>query len=591
MLLPRVCDCAWSEPPSCEWVPTCEWGACICAGSRCGPGVQQRTVGCKCNGKIVADRHCKDCPGPKPVTSRRCVDTSKCKHEWVYSDWSACDRDCKRHRKATCMFGPEVARDPKKCGPCAEDQLHQDCPDDDPTRKGKCKKKVECEWTDEKWCECDAKCDGGWRTRPEAKCVPVGPLRTDKYACDVCSKKRACKPPAPSTREKCNTQACLRCDWQFTGPFCPCSKPCGEGQQSREAQCGVASAVPVDKGSIDAPFVPCPKPKLCKGTKPVETKPCTLGPCCKWSEEAWCDCDKKCGGGVQTRPAAKCVPDTSAPSPSSASFKPASCQGQCKGLPRPDTTQACNTQDCKAKPKIRVCPRHIERHEENEPFVPSKPWINFYRGRPLTLPDSAGTLRTGPVSPPLGQGSFEFVTDAGEDKGYLFNYDHQQVPLTSINRIKYSTYRTQGDLQQVTSINLQVDVNGAGGGDDFTTLVYEPVYNNAQAPQVMSGVWQTWDAYNGAQAIWWSSRNIPDTPIPADVVIAANTYLPWSKFMEVLGPMGAVLKGGVGLNQGSGNPNLIAAADAFELGYGERKFRYNFEPCKKGDVPAPDEEE
>ena len=38
----------------------------------------------------------------------------------------------------------------------------------------------------------------------------------------------------------------------------------------------------------------------------------------------------------------------------------------------------------------------------------------------------------------------------------------------------------------------------------FTTLVYEPYFNQGVA---QNDVWQTWDAYNGGDARWWSSTS------------------------------------------------------------------------------------
>ena len=78
---------------------------------------------------------------------------------------------------------------------------------------------------------------------------------------------------------------------------------------------------------------------------------------------------------------------------------------------------------------------------------------------------------------------------------YAFNYDHVGTALSAIHEIGYSTYRSAGNDQQVPALNLEVDVNGAAPGG-FTTLVFEPVYNTTQGA-VVSGQWQTWDAYNG----------------------------------------------------------------------------------------------
>lgn len=214
----------------------------------------------------------------------------------------------------------------------------------------------------------------------------------------------------------------------------------------------------------------------------------------------------------------------------------------------------------------------IARQAENTP--PTRNWVLYTRAA------GNGAFRTGPATPPIGVGSLELVTPTGADKVTLFNYDHVGTPLSDIDAISYSTYRTAGELQQVAALNIQVDVNGDAPGG-FTTLVFEPVYNTGQGA-VVSGEWQDWDAYSGGQAIWWSSNPIPGAP-------NRDTFVPWSTIVA-LNPE-AVVVGGFGVNQGSGNPALTTAVDALALGYGGDTFTYNFDPfevptdkdqCKNG---------
>jgi len=112
-------------------------------------------------------------------------------------------------------------------------------------------------------------------------------------------------------------------------------------------------------------------------------------------------------------------------------------------------------------------------------------------------------------------------------------------------------------------------------------LVFEPVYNTNQGA-VQSGMWQTWDAYRGGTAIWWSSN-------PINVAPNRDTFVSWSTI--VAANPDAVIVGGFGINQGSGNPNLVTAVDALNIGHGTTCFTYDFEPfvvassadqCKNG---------
>ena len=113
-------------------------------------------------------------------------------------------------------------------------------------------------------------------------------------------------------------------------------------------------------------------------------------------------------------------------------------------------------------------------------------------------------------------------------------------------------------------MNIQVDVNGAAPGG-FTTLVFEPVYNAGQGA-VINGEWQDWDAYAGGTAIWWSSNPIPGAP-------NRDTFVSWST-ITALNP-DAVIIGGYGVNQGSGNPALITNVDGLTL----NDTTYDFEPA------------
>ncbi|MDQ1524678.1 MAG: hypothetical protein QOE47_2602 [Pyrinomonadaceae bacterium] len=208
----------------------------------------------------------------------------------------------------------------------------------------------------------------------------------------------------------------------------------------------------------------------------------------------------------------------------------------------------------------------VTRQAENTP--PTDNWVLYTRA----ATPGVGAFVAGPEQPPLGVGSLNLKTLGGSDKVFLFNFDHVGTKLADINKMGYSTYRTAGNLQQVTSINMVVDENGAAPGG-FTTLVFEPVYNTDQGA-VVSGEWQTWDAYKGGNAIWWSSRAIPG-------VCAFSCYVTWNYI--VANNPDAVIVGGYGVNQGSGNPTLDANVDALSIGTGGEDgscITYNFDPFR-----------
>lgn len=212
---------------------------------------------------------------------------------------------------------------------------------------------------------------------------------------------------------------------------------------------------------------------------------------------------------------------------------------------------------------VTVTEDDIVRQAENTP--PTNEWVLYTRAA------GNGAFRTGPGTPPLGVGSFETVTPTGADKVYLFNYEHVGTELEDINQMSYSTYRTSGAVaNQLPAINIQVDVNGTAAPGGFTTLVFEPVYNTGQQT-IQDGVWQAWDAYNGGQAIWWSSNPIPGAP-------NRDTFVTWNTILA--NNPDAVIVGGFGVNQGSGNPALTAATDALNIGYNDFCITYNFDPYR-----------
>jgi hypothetical protein len=203
----------------------------------------------------------------------------------------------------------------------------------------------------------------------------------------------------------------------------------------------------------------------------------------------------------------------------------------------------------------------VTRQVENTP--PTDSWVLYTR--PGTPPTS-GAFTEGPGSAPLGAGSLQLSTVSASEKVFLFNYDHVGTPLAEVDDIAYTTYRQSGQGQQVAALNLQVDHNG-DDAEGFTTLVFEPVYNTDQGT-VTDGEWQDWDADGAGR--WWSTRDIPG-------VCAFNCFVSWDAI--VAANPGATVLGGVGVNQGSGNPALVSHVDAFTFD----GTTYDFEPILDSD--------
>ena len=206
----------------------------------------------------------------------------------------------------------------------------------------------------------------------------------------------------------------------------------------------------------------------------------------------------------------------------------------------------------------------VTRQAENTP--PTDNWVLYTRAG---TPPTSAIFESGPSSPPEGTGSLQLTTTAGSEKVFLYNYDHVGTPLADIDVVEYSTYRTAGSAQQVTALNVQIDYNGADPGG-FATLVYEPVYNTGPGG-VTNDVWQTWDADAG---IWWSTQ-------PINGQCAGATSACDKTWAEIQANNQNAIILAVGVNQGSGNPGLIANVDAFV--FGETTYDFEFIRDTDGD--------
>ena len=203
----------------------------------------------------------------------------------------------------------------------------------------------------------------------------------------------------------------------------------------------------------------------------------------------------------------------------------------------------------------------VSRQAEDTP--PLRSWVVYTRN------SGSGTFQVGPGNVPEGVGSFGTTTPTSADKVQLFNFDYVGTPLADITALGYATWRTSGDApNQVPAINLVVDYNGPDVAGGFTTLIFEPVYNTNQGA-ITDGAWQTWDAFAEGNAVWWSSKPIPG-------VCDFNCFVTWNTILA--NNPDATILGGVGVNQGSGNPALVAASDAFVFGVGGTTTTYDFEP-------------
>jgi hypothetical protein len=185
------------------------------------------------------------------------------------------------------------------------------------------------------------------------------------------------------------------------------------------------------------------------------------------------------------------------------------------------------------------------------------------------------SLVTGPSPTPLGTGSLHITTtdqNGGPNnaKAQLFNYSYEGTPLADITALSYSAYRSSTSTNNpVQHVGLNIEVDYTGDGSSYTTLVFEPDYQSGGAGALQVDTWQTWDAYDGGNAIWWSSKPIPG-------VCAYDCYVSWNQILQ--NNQNAKIVGGIGFNNGSGWAGVSDEnADALTIGVNGNTTIYDFE--------------
>lgn len=158
---------------------------------------------------------------------------------------------------------------------------------------------------------------------------------------------------------------------------------------------------------------------------------------------------------------------------------------------------------------------------------------------------------------PYGTAALQLSTDA--TNAAKADYFHAaNIPLSDATDLAYSTKQIAatsagGDA----SFQLAVDVNGSDPGG-FTTLVYEPYWQNNQNPDaapVVANQWQTWDVDQG---YFWSTKSVGG-------LTGSSGGVPFYTLAQVeqMNP-NAVLEG-YGVNVGSYNPGYTINVDGIRF--------------------------
>jgi Putative Ig domain len=167
----------------------------------------------------------------------------------------------------------------------------------------------------------------------------------------------------------------------------------------------------------------------------------------------------------------------------------------------------------------------------------------------------------GPATPPRGVGSLRLNVTGAVDHWSVYNYDHIGTRLSDITALGYSSYTDNG----TTDPGLQIEIDpgntsGTDAGVTYSTLNFEPYLQSAG---VVPDTWQSWNVLSGK--VW--GTHLTGAP--------NSSPLTWSSFLATY--PNATIKGGFGLNVGSGWSAMTGEADALTIGAGQSTL-YDFEP-------------
>uniref|UniRef100_A0A7M5WIZ1 Hemicentin-1 n=1 Tax=Clytia hemisphaerica TaxID=252671 RepID=A0A7M5WIZ1_9CNID len=272
----KGCEGALVEKKSCK-VKECpvngnwgSWGSYGSCDNKCGGGVQERFR--YCNNPAPAHGG-KGCPGYAKMV--RACNTHKCPVNGNWGKWggfSSCNKRCGgglQTRYRSCN-NPTPAHGGKSCpgSPAHSRSCNtQKCP-------------VNGNWG--KWggfSSCNKRCGGGLQTRYRS-CNNPTPAHGGKSC-----------PGSHAHSQSCNTQKCpVNGNWGSWGSYGSCNNKCGGGVQERFRYCNNPAPAHGGKGC----------PGYAKMVRACNTHKCPVnGNWGKWG--GFSSCNKRCGGGLQTR--------------------------------------------------------------------------------------------------------------------------------------------------------------------------------------------------------------------------------------------------------------------------------------------------
>ncbi len=229
-----------------------------------------------------------------------------------------------------------------------------------------------------------------------------------------------------------------------------------------------------------------------------------------------------------------------------------------------------------------------------EPALPPLPELPV-PGQTYVTPDSPhgftetdtrapGTVETSDAlgAPPQGNAdALVLNTPDGNAKATFFTTE-RNGPLSAFLSSSYYAKKdpsSTGAANQFPSFQIEVDANGLAEGG-FSTLTFEPVYQQGDNANQTAG---TWNKYDTGTGLFCSTRQIGGFEANQTRCDNGGT----KTLLQIIEANPDIVVTKTGINQGSGNPGILAAVDLFQVG----STTYNFE--RKAPLPpvVPEPEE
>ena len=196
-----------------------------------------------------------------------------------------------------------------------------------------------------------------------------------------------------------------------------------------------------------------------------------------------------------------------------------------------------------------------------------------------TRPGGTVAIVQDATAPSGGNGSLRLTTNnTNEAKAQYMRATDAPVPIDDVTNLSYWTKQVSGPAEADPSYQLVLCLNGVdanGVCQGFTTLVYEPYWNDTLADPVTQGEWQQWEVDAGQL---WSSKTVSCSN--GGVVNGAGGA-PFYTLEDIETMCPSAVAVGFGVNIGTFNQNYDVHADLVTFNDVTYDFEFYSTPADK----------